>query len=83
MLTGLTKYVLYLTYPLLYLVTKNCNQGAQTSIYGVFEDKDKLINGEHYADCKVAQKNPETRIKENQKKLWEISEQLLGIKFNV
>jgi hypothetical protein len=54
MLTGLTKYVLYLTYPLLYLVTKNCNQGAQTSIYGVFEDKDKLINGEHYADCKVA-----------------------------
>lgn len=40
--------------PLYYLMTKNAYQGAQTTLYTVYEDSTKLTKGEYYADCQVA-----------------------------
>lgn len=47
------KAVLGLFYPLWFLFTKNSKEGAQTSLYTVLEDKEKLVPGEYYSDCKV------------------------------
>jgi len=80
--TGLKKLLIYLIYPLFWLFSKNCWQGAQTSIYGVMEDKDKLQNGGHYADCKLSVPGTFAMDPSNRQRLWESSEQLLGIKFD-
>lgn len=78
---GWKKVAAIALYPLLYLVSKDTTQGAQTTLYGVFQDKDILRNGAYYDECKESKINPFAKNPENQKKLWEGSEELLGIKF--
>jgi len=46
------------------------------------EDKDKLQNGGHYADCKLSVPGTFAMDPSNRQRLWESSEQLLGIKFD-
>lgn len=46
-------YLPYLmVYPIYYMVSKNPLEGAQTSLYCVYEETDKLESGCYYGDCK-------------------------------
>lgn len=45
------KIILYLLYPLIWLITKNLEKGCQTALYLCYEDKEKLKSGEYYQDC--------------------------------
>ena len=44
--------VYYGFFPLFWSMLKNPREGAQTTIYTVLEDNDKLEKGAYYADCK-------------------------------
>ena len=55
--------------------------GAQTTLYCTLDDKIECENGKYYSDC--AQKPTLTRHAEDMeaaKKLWELSENLVGLK---
>ena len=55
-------------------------EGTQTSLYVILEDEDKLAKGEYYADCKQAPiKAPQGKDPIIAKKLWEKTEEILGI----
>jgi retinol dehydrogenase 12 len=71
---------LALTYPLWWFVTKNPWQGCQTTLHCTLSDD--VENGSYYADCKKDKENEEV-TKANWDQLWQISEQTLGIKFDV
>jgi retinol dehydrogenase-12 len=68
--------------PLLWLIAKSSWHGAQTTIYGVMEDKDKLVNGSYYADCKPTKAGTFAEDPLNRKRLWSKSEEMMNIKFN-
>jgi retinol dehydrogenase-13 len=61
-------------------VIKTPFYGAQTTLYCALDDSIECESGMYYSDC--AQKNPAARAlnKEDQKKLWEVSESMVGIK---
>ena len=80
-LVGWTKYAVILLSPLLYLYTKDCTQGAQTSLYTVFEKSENFKNGGYYDECELAGVNPFAKEPSNQKLLWSKTEEMLGIKF--
>lgn len=46
------KVVFTLVSPLAYIFMKSATEGAQTTIYGVMQNEDKLKKGEYYADCR-------------------------------
>ena len=55
-------------------------QGSQTTIYCALEPKIENDNGKYYSGCKETQPQRLARIEADQKKLWEISEELVGLK---
>lgn len=66
-------------YALSYLVGRNVYQGAQTSLFCCIADG--LVNGEYYADCRLAKsylKNKTASDPEKAKQLWRFSESLLS-----
>ena len=68
------------TLPLQYLFMKSPMEGAQTTLYTVLEDEDKLKNAEYYVNCKVAKlRNREANDSEAAKNLWKKTEEILGI----
>lgn len=62
------------------IIAKTPFYGAQTSIYCALDDAIECETGMYYSDC--AKKNPASQAlnKEDQKKLWEISESMVGLK---
>ncbi len=63
-----------LIYPIILFTFKTATQGAQTNIYCLLEDDQKLVKGGYYADCKPT-KTLSTQVedKELARKLWEES----------
>lgn len=57
-------------YPLYWLFTKDCRQGAQTTLYTLFADD--VENGGYYADCAKSAQNKNIS-EESWNKLWELS----------
>lgn len=66
----------------MFLFMRSASSGAQNIIQAVVEDENNLVNGGFYKECKLA-------VEENAKmddmseigqKLWEISENLTGLK---
>ena len=55
-------------------------QGAQTTLYCCLEDSIENESGEYYSNCKKSKANKRGRNEANQKRLWEISEQMVGLK---
>lgn len=54
MFTGFKKILMVFILPLFWLMTKGPWHGAQTSLFGVLEDRNFIRNGAYYADCKIA-----------------------------
>lgn len=71
-------------YPLVFFTFKTAAQGAQTNIYCLLEDDRKLVKGGYYRDCHVTSTlSPQVEDAEAAKRLWEESERVFGIKFDV
>jgi retinol dehydrogenase-12 len=60
-------------YPIYWLMTKSSQQGAQTTLYLVYEEKDQLKKGEYYADCKVEWSTEISKNMQAAERLWKIS----------
>ena len=54
-------------------------EGAQTTIYLALEDGIDEHNGEHFEDCKRVKPYCGAKDDEKRKKLWEISEEMVGL----
>ena len=55
--------------------------GAQTTLYCTLEDKIECESGNYYSDCDAAPtRQPQAEDKEAAKKLWELSEEIVGLK---
>ena len=50
-----------LFYPLKLILFKTAWEGAQTHLYLILEDKNKLIKGGYYSDCKLSESSPFTQ----------------------
>ena len=68
--------------PIFNFVAKTPFYGAQTTLYCALDDAIECESGMYYSDC--VQKSPSAAAlnKEDQKKLWTISEEMVGIKSN-
>lgn len=60
-----------LIWPGWWYISKDSNQGAQTTLYCALCDFDKLDGGKYHKDCKVNYLGRLARSEENAKKLWE------------
>ncbi|XP_071994384.1 dehydrogenase/reductase SDR family member 13 [Engystomops pustulosus] len=68
-----------LLFPLAWLLLKTPVDGAQTSIYCAVQEGIEMYSGRYFADCQVQQVKPHARDDAVAKKLWEVSEDLLGL----
>ena len=63
---------------------KSTKQGGQSNIYTIVEDENKLEKGGgHYSGCKPKKNSDYTSNEETDKRLWEVSQRLLNIKFEL
>ena len=72
------KFITMLISPVLYYVTKNAKQGAQTSIYCALEDHEKLQGGAYYSDCKAKDPNPLALEDGVGEKLWRATARMIA-----
>jgi len=61
-------------------VFKSAQEGAQTSIYLAVSDEVEGVSGRYFVDCKEANMSKAAIDKSLAKKLWEKSEDLVGLK---
>lgn len=59
-----------MVFPLLYFLTKNVEQGSQTSVYCSIEDINNLEGGGYYGDCKKEKFLPKVMDDEQNKKVF-------------
>ena len=57
--------------------------GAQTTLYCLLEDKIEHESGNYYSGCSKVNPSPQAQNAEASKKLWELSEKLVGLKEDV
>ncbi|NWH80251.1 RDH12 dehydrogenase, partial [Piaya cayana] len=57
-------------------------EGAQTSIYCAVAEELDSVTGQYFSDCQPAYVSPRGRDDETAKKLWSVSCELLGIKWD-
>lgn len=68
------KAIIGLFYPLIFFTFKTATQGAQTNLYCLLEEDNKLIKGGYYADCKHAKTlTPQVESIEAAARLWQLS----------
>lgn len=68
-----------LLYPIAWMFLKTPMDGAQTSIYCAVQEGIEMYSGRYFANCQVQQVKPHARDDAVAKKLWEVSEDLLGL----
>ncbi|KAK9412649.1 dehydrogenase/reductase SDR family member 13-like [Crotalus adamanteus] len=61
------------------LFRRDCNTGAQTTIYCATEEGIERLSGRYFADCRPKVPWPQACDDHMAKKLWEFSESLLGL----
>lgn len=59
--------------PLIYLTSKDCKMGAQTTLHVVYMDYDKLNSGAYFDDCKEVKLNDVARSEQN---MWKLSQKV-------
>jgi len=55
-------------------------KGAETSLYVASSVELKSTNGKYFVDCKISDVNPIAENKDVMKKLWDLSEEMTGLK---
>uniref|UniRef100_A0A670Z5R3 Dehydrogenase/reductase 13 n=1 Tax=Pseudonaja textilis TaxID=8673 RepID=A0A670Z5R3_PSETE len=60
-------------------LSRNCDAGAQTSIYCATEEGIESLSGGYFVDCHLLEPWSKARDDQLAKKLWEFSERLLGL----
>ncbi|XP_061191784.1 retinol dehydrogenase 12-like [Saccostrea echinata] len=86
-LTELIRYLpqtvpayLRIFFPLILFFAKTPKQGAQTSIYCAVEESLENVTGKYFSDCAIKEEAKAAQDDEVAKKLWEISEKMVGLK---
>ena len=69
-----------LSSPLVNFVLRTPLNGAQTTLYCALDDTIENESGLYYADCQEKSPHRRALIEADQKRLWEISEKLVGLK---
>jgi NAD(P)-dependent dehydrogenase (short-subunit alcohol dehydrogenase family) len=72
----LAKFASILLWPFL----KSSREGAQTTIYCATDETIINDTGKYYSDCKETETSPNAMDKATAKKLWELSEESVGLK---
>ena len=54
--------------------------GAQTTLYCALEPSLENESGKYYSDCKEKTASRKARNEEDQKRLWDMSEEIVGLK---
>ena len=58
---------------------KTPEQGCQTTLYCCLEPSIENDSGKYYDNCKEKQPNRKALVEEDQKRLWELSEMMVGL----
>ena len=58
-------------------------QGAQTSIYCAVQEGIEGLSGSYFSDCALASSSRVSQDVEMAKQLWEVSEEMTGVKWNI
>jgi len=74
------KWYFRMIYPVMRVFIKTPLQGAQTQLFCCLEESIVDHSGRYYSDCKEKQAARQARSEDDAKKLWEISEKLVGLK---
>ena len=70
------KFLIVTLHPLWWFLTKNTQQGSQTSLYCSLIQHNELENGKYYSDCRKKDTRSMANDKNMMKKLWVISEEM-------
>ena len=62
------------------LLIKTPFHGAQTTLYCSLEPSLENESGNYYSDCKRKTPSRDARNEDDQKRLWDISEEVVGLK---
>lgn len=68
-----------LIFPIWWVVSKSCKEGAQTTIYCSVDDGVKQYNGCYFSDCKPKKPSEQARNREYALRLWELSEKMVKL----
>ena len=69
----------HLLWGAIFFFTKNCREGAQTTIYCAVDERAGKETGLYYSDCRVKLEMPQARDDEMAEKLWEASVKATGL----
>ena len=58
---------------------RTAEKGAETSVYLATSDEVTTTSGEYFYNCKPKKTNPSDRDREQARRLWQVSEHLVGI----
>lgn len=73
-------YLRVLIVPLVYLLGKTPLQGAQTTIHCAVDESLANVTGKYLSDCAIKEESKAAQDAEAAKKLWEVSEKLVGLR---
>ncbi|XP_066455660.1 dehydrogenase/reductase SDR family member 13 [Eleutherodactylus coqui] len=76
---NLPHWLQILLFPIAWFLLKTPVDGAQTSIYCAVQEGIEMYSGRYFANCQAQQVKPHARDDAVAKKLWEVSEGLLGL----
>ncbi|XP_027675930.1 dehydrogenase/reductase SDR family member 13 isoform X1 [Chelonia mydas] len=65
--------------PISWLFFRDPTDGAQTSIYCATQEGIEMFSGRYFVDCRVQDPRPQARDDAVAKKLWEVSERMVGL----
>lgn len=75
----LIPYLWDILYPVIRVILKTAEEGAQTTIYCAVDENIVQYNGCYMSDCKPKKPSEEARSQENATKLWDISCKMVGL----
>ena len=78
---GFVRWIKHISFYIVKRQLLTPKQGAETIVYLASSDKIKDVSGKFFFEKKEKQSTEESYNLDKAKKLWELSEQLCGIKF--